>query len=207
MKAPETTGPWVAGLTARLAKVPSWVWLLVALVVQLAIIGSLVLAHYTTVSTGRAVFLKIAPVDPRDPLRGDYLSFTYGISRIETGRFVDPPKKGQTVYVALNRDGGPLWAVTGQVTPKLPVSGQPGGPTEYAPDTVFLRGVVQDVVASPDTGVMEAHVVYGIEEYFVPEGKAAQFPIANESAVGKVAVDKEGKGLLTQVYLNGVPWP
>jgi uncharacterized membrane-anchored protein len=178
-----------------------------ALIVQLAIIGSLVLTHYTTVTTGRAVFLKIAPVDPRDPLRGDYLTFTYDISRIDTGRFVDPPKKGQTVYVALSREGGPLWVVTAQVTAKLPVAGQRGGPTDYTPDTVFIRGVVQDVATSPATGLEEAHVVYGIEEYFVPEGKAARFPIANENAVGKVLVDNDGKGLLQQVYLNGVPWP
>jgi uncharacterized membrane-anchored protein len=208
MKAPETRGSGLAGLVARLAEVPSWVWLASALVVQTAIIGSLVVTHYTTATTGKAVFLRIAPADPRDPLRGDYLSFTYDISRIDTGLFVTPPKKGRTVYVGLSREGGPLWAVTGQVLDKRPDPRRSLEEMGFPPATVFLRGVVQDPgTIDPGSGLTEARVVYGIEEYFVPEGMAARFPVATQDAVGKVLVDKDGKGLLGQVYLKGVPWP
>jgi uncharacterized membrane-anchored protein len=199
--------PDLSRIMGRMAKVPSWVWLALALVVQLAIIGSLVLAHYTTSSTGRSVFLKIAPVDPRDPLRGDYLTFTYDISRVEKGTFATTPEKGQTVYVPLDRQGGPLWVVTGTPLSKVPDLRQIEQSGEYPPDTVFIRGVVQDVAANPGTAIVEVRMVYGIEEYFVPEGKAATFPVTTEDAVAKVVVAKDGKALLQQVYLKGKAWP
>ena len=73
-----------SSLAERFERVPGWVWFALALLLQVLIIGSLVLTHYTTTVTGRPVLLKLAPVDPRDPLRGDYLTFRYDISGLSS---------------------------------------------------------------------------------------------------------------------------
>ena len=53
-----------------------------AVAIQLVIILLLLITKISIFSGGEEVLLKIAPVDPRDPLRGDYVTFRYDISDI-----------------------------------------------------------------------------------------------------------------------------
>ena len=195
-------------LAERMGRVPTWVWFALALLLQVAIIGQMVFTHYTTTSTGRPVVLKIAPVDPRDPLRGDYLTFRYDISTLRRDLFMDQrsgsawtPAKGETVYVPLNRVDA-YWVANTGVVKALPSRAQreieSGG--TYSADTVFLRGAVTDV------GPAEVRVTYGIEEYFVPEGKGATFPL-NRQASALVVIGSDGNGLVRQVFVGGQKWP
>lgn len=182
-------------------------WFSLALALQLAVIGGMVATQRFTATNGKAVYLKIEPVDPRDPLRGDFLSFTYSISRLSPDMVTNQetqrnwtPKAGQTVYVPLVQQGG-VWDVMPGVAPALPTVG-PNSP--YSSDTVFIRGGVESVSAT------QIVVKYGIEEYFVPEGKAAQFPVdrgAKLDAKARVIVGPDGRGQLQQVLLDGRPWP
>jgi len=193
-------------LAERFERVPQWVWFALALLLQVMIIGSLVLTHYTTTVTGRPVVLKLAPVDPRDPLRGDYLTFRYDISRLRSDLFLDPstgsastPTKGETVFVPLMREGT-YWVAVPGVSSRLPGPGGDAASGYYPPDAVFIKGAVTEIVGS------EVHVTYGIEEYFVPEGKAASFP-PNKQGSALVVVGKDGKPLIKQVFVEGRVWP
>ncbi len=71
-----------------------------ALAIQITLIGTIIGYKALTVATGTEVTLQIMPVDPRDPLRGDFLTFDYAITTLETYVFAyEPVKTGDTVYV------------------------------------------------------------------------------------------------------------
>ena len=187
----------------RFAKVPTWVWFVLALLLQLAIIGQMVVAHYTSAAAGSPVVLKIAPMDPRDPLRGDYLTFRYDISRLPRSMFTTvayghewKPTKGQIVYVPLVR-GEKYWEPTEPVSRTLPKRSGQGSAT---PGSAYLRGAVTDV------GPELVTITYGIEEYFVPEGKGASFPLWKQASA-QVLIAPDGVGHLKQVYVGGKAWP
>jgi len=190
-------------------------WFAIALLLQLAIIGGMVASQQVTAQRGTPIYLQVEPVDPRDPLRGDYMTFRYNISRIGYENFgspsdgITPPRdqvaksleRGETVWVPLYRSGK-VWEVTFGVTTgaERPKTGDGGF---YGSDTVFMRGSVES------TGPSEVTVVYGIEEYFIPEGTGADWPrVGVPDATARVLVDpKTGKSVLTTIFLDGKPWP
>jgi uncharacterized membrane-anchored protein len=51
------------------------------------------------------------------------------------------------------------------------------------------------------------HIVYGIEEYFIPEGQGRNFSFWNKEAAARVAVDENCNAALKQIYIDGEPWP
>lgn len=163
----------------------------VALLVQVAIIAMVVGVNASTVSQGRSVFLRIAPVDPRDPLRGDFLTFSYDISTVNRETFTDTPDIGETVYVPLMRTGD-YWTPTYGAT-----SSRPDGSSS---SEVFIRGIVSGMSST------SVAITYGAEEYFIPEGSGADFPLDAETAA-RISVDSAGRAVLRQVYVDGKPWP
>ncbi len=69
-------------------------------------IGFIVSQEYT-IRTGQEVYLDTAPVDPRDPLRWDYVILRYDIERdssIEEIIRKNDLKNGDTIYLILNLD-------------------------------------------------------------------------------------------------------
>src|SRR5262245_39653295 len=80
--------------------------ILLVMALQTAALGYMIVDRQAVLNTGRVVTLKVAPVDPRDIFRGDYVILSYEISRLE------PPKLqgdktfdyGETVYVTLVRE-------------------------------------------------------------------------------------------------------
>ena len=193
-------------LAGRFGRMPTWLWFLLALLLQLGIIGSMVVTHYVAATTGTPVLLKIAPVDPRDPLRGDYLMFRYDISTLSRDLFMLPdgaagwtPARGETVYVALTRQGA-YWTAS-QVLRTLPTRAErDAGMGGYPSDAVFLKGAVTDV------GPSEVKVTYGTEQFFVPEGRGTRFPLTKEASA-LVVVGPDGKALVRQVFVGGRKWP
>ncbi|PJC47845.1 MAG: hypothetical protein CO034_01100, partial [Parcubacteria group bacterium CG_4_9_14_0_2_um_filter_35_11] len=56
---------------------------IIAIAIQLVIIFSIIIFKMAVLTGGAEVLLRIEPVDPRDPLRGDYLTFQYKISNLD----------------------------------------------------------------------------------------------------------------------------
>lgn len=104
------------------------------------------------------VTLKSEPVDPRDLFRGDYVTLTYGISRLPLDGM--PGEKGfdlgDTIYIEL-ASAPDTWR---------PVAVYREYPTPGVGHKV-IRGRIVDLARTPAT----VSIAYGIESYFVPEGE------------------------------------
>lgn len=142
-------------------------------------------------ATGTLVLLETQPVDPRDLIRGDYITLNYKISDIPLSLFSPlqtnalPP--GTTVYVALEPRGG-FYAVSRASTePMAPENGQ-----------VILRAR-----ALSWWNTSSAHLEYGLEKYFVREGTGT--PPRGKLTV-QAAVPTSGRAQIKAVFLDGKPY-
>jgi len=179
---------------------------IMAITLQIAVIFTMIAYKVSILRGGAEVLLKIEPLDPRDMLRGDYITFQYAISNLDQGLLQGTPvRNGDTVYVTL-LESGKFW------TAYTVHSTKPQGDA-----LLFLKGKVASgglaSGASPADSHLargsRIHVVYGIEEYFIPEGKGRGINlrgIMNES-FARVAIDRNGKAVLRQIHLDGKPWP
>lgn len=141
-----------------------------ALLLALAQIGFLawtIAGRAAILRDGREVLIKVEPVDPRDLLRGDYVTFRYEIGRLPMALVENAPagefvSEDQSVYVRLARDADGYWR------PRKAAFGAPaaGGPS---PEEVDLRGdVAAGWTLGPDSTLS---VDYGIDRFYVPEGE------------------------------------
>jgi uncharacterized membrane-anchored protein len=117
--------------------------------------------------TGRTIVLRTAPVDPRDPMRGDYLRLNYEISQVPRRicrdgllklfdtRVSDPTDRDIKVYASLRINAGGF-AEVASLSDCKPSTG------------FFLRGRSQSVFADA------IDVRWGIEAVFMQQGKAGQ---------------------------------
>lgn len=155
----------------------------------LVIIGVFVLSKEHTLRTGREVLLKTRPVDPRDLFRGDYVILRYDISQFDAGAYANPNnisyREEDMVFAVL--DTTKQFAEVQRVQRNRPAG------------ELYIKGRVAEVHGSRIT------VEYGIESYFVPEGKGWKIEQArNQGNVDVLAaVDKEGRAVIKKLLING----
>ena len=156
---------------------------------QTAWILGMTITHEHALATGTLISLETMPVDPRDMLRGDYVTLNYKISNVPRNLFTPPLSKeispGKTVYVLLEKRGDfyelaeasekPLSAASGQVMLR--------GRTEYFWNTNTVR------------------VVYGLERYYVREGTGN---LRGKITV-KAVVPASGHAQVKQILVDGKP--
>lgn len=160
--------------------------MLIPAIAILAFIGY----NYYTYSVGEEILLKTAPVDPRDLFRGDYVNLRYEISTIDltlvpyTGNFTT----GDEIYAVLSK-GEKFWYITKVGNHKPAVQS----------NEVCMKGKVTSFYAN------QLGVDWGIESYFVPEGKGRDIEreIANVSV--KVAVDSNCRAIIKELYIEDEP--
>lgn len=177
---------------------------ILAITTQIVIIFALIIFKVSVLTGGTDVFLRIQPVDPTSPFRGDYATFQYDISNLGSYLFDGLQiRNGDTVYVVLGQSGK-YWIA--QSVQKNMTTGS---------NQIFIKGKVasgglesqSDLFPSQRFGGSRIHVVYGIEEYFIPEGKGRNISFWNKEAAARVAVDENGNTVLKQIYVGGKPWP
>lgn len=177
---------------------------ILAIVLQTVIIFAIIIFKVSILSGGTDVLLRIEPVDPRDMLRGDYATFQYSnisnlASYISDGQQI---KNGDTVYVIL-RQSGKYWLAQ-SIQKTKPLNGE-----------IILKGKVlsggkktqPDALPNQRFSGSRIQIIYGIEEYFIPEGKGQNFSFFNKEAAARVAVDENGNAVLKQIFVNDKPWP
>ncbi len=172
---------------------------ILAIVLQVVIVFGIIIFKVFVLSGGTDILLRIEPVDPRDMLRGDYATFQYSnISNIDSyisgGQQI---RNGDTVYVVL-RQSGKYWMAQ-NIQKTKPLSGE-----------IALKGKVASggiETRSDGFSNQRIHVVYGIEEYFIPEGKGQGFSFFNKEAAARVVVDESGNAVLKQIFIDDKPWP
>lgn len=160
---------------------------------QVLVILVIILFKLSILAGGQEVMLRIEPVDPRDPLRGDYVTFRYEISSISGAYLTGEVRNGDIIYVPLEYYDG-YWQAADGVSRQLPQT--------YP----FIKGRVTNVDGRlPSVDSIEMR--YGIEEYFIPEGTGQALNFWDHDVGAKVVVDDKGNPVLKQLYLDGDPWP
>lgn len=177
---------------------------ILAVVLQVIIIFVIIIFKVSVLTDGTEILLKIAPVDPTSPLRGDYATFQYDISNLDSYIFGKTQiRNGDTVYVVLRQSGKYWTAQSVQLT-------KPSNTSQ-----IFIKGKVasggvdsrSNIISYQRFGSSRIHVIYGVEEYFITEGKGRNFSFWNKEAAAGVAVDDNGNAALKRIYVDGKPWP
>lgn len=182
---------------------------ILAITLQVVIILAIIIFKFSVLSGGTKVLLEIEPIDPRSPLRGDYMTFKYEdlstikvhnhsfrIKQENNNADLDDLNKGDTVYVLLKKRGF-YWQEAG-VLLKKPKEG------------LFIKGKITDVdINKSQTRITSAtiDVEYGAEQYFIPEGEGRGFSLFNKDASVLVSIDSNGNPVLKQMFINGESWP
>ena len=152
--------------------------LVAALIGLVVVLGGMALYLSWPLLTGTTVVLATRPVDPFDPMRGQYITIGYEIGRLSS---LPDAAVGDNVYVLLEKDDGGVWRESG-------VSRDPFG------DGVFIRGAVSSIPGG------EMIVMYGIEQFFFErEGECppgtltveAKISKSGQARISRLLIDKE----------------
>ena len=194
--------------------IPKSTKFILAFALQVIVILGLIILNLSVVEGGTEVFLRIQPVDPRDPLRGDYVSFQYEISRISYYQIRSDSntsvRNGDELYVVL-REGSPYWHVDYASLTMPPVNNGlifikgrvvSGGIDPYAPRQELATSTRFIPITQK-----EFRVSYDIEQYYIPEGAGNNVSFWNKDTGMRVKVDERGKAIPTQLYVDGKKWP
>ena len=162
-------------------KIARWVWVVVA--VQVAFLLSWAGYHQWVRSSAPTIRLKTLPVDPRDILRGDYMILNYEISNAKAP--VDPMEHSN-VFVILKPEGA-----------------------HYVVDTVVTEKPADSdnrvwVHALASGSVGELFLTYGIERFFVPEGRGT--PTFKTLEV-ETSVSPTNRLYIRRLWLDGKRFP
>jgi uncharacterized membrane-anchored protein len=150
-------------------------------------------------ANGRAIDLKVVPVDPRDLFRGDYVTLSYDISRIPRSMIAGQLHRGDKLFVRLAHDVEGWRPVAAARTRQQAGSAGAGeialaGRVRYAP---------RFVTPSADQSIS---VDYGIEKFFVPEGVGREIEkeVRAKDVTAHVAVGTDGIAALKGLTVSGV---
>lgn len=173
-------------------------WLPIAVVVmQVAMLGFMAGEREWIATMGTKISLRTAPIDPQDPMRGDYVRLNYEISRLPRNLCRDGTEawfdqtyydqyqwRDRVVYAELKLGNENIAEIV-SLSDRKPESG------------LFIRGRVESVTQN------SLFVRYGVEAFFMEQGAAREFEnaVRNEK-VGvpvnaEVAVGSNGLAVLT----------
>ncbi len=151
----------------------------------------------TKLARSNTVLLETMVVDPRDYLRGDYVTLSYKISSIPLsvlpGAATNLPPYGTPVFVRLERHGQ-FYERQSASLEALPSD----------KDHPVLRGRTATRWLGRVTGGTNdvIRVEYGLERFYVAEG--AGNPRGKLTV--EAAVPASGNAVIKEVYLNGEPY-
>ena len=160
-----------------------------------AVAAAVIASKQHTLRTGARALLETEPVDPRDFLRGDYVILGYKIGSLDINKLItEKPeyKEGETVYVKLLPDEDKFWKAAVISSAK----------DLYGPGDIFIKGRVRSFYSN------KLSVDYGIESYFVPEGKGGVIEknmrrdSANVVSV-EACIDRSGGAVINRIFING----
>ncbi len=153
----------------------------------IVIVGGFIAFKEFTLQTGDEILLKTQPVDPRDLFRGDYVILRYDISTISTDTLTyqgSDFKEDDKIYVLLNVNDQKIGTLN-NIDKNKPSGG------------IFIEGTVKSAYDN------RLNVEYGIESYFVPEGKGKEIERNLGKIYTKIAVDNFGNAVIKSLVLDG----
>ena len=147
--------------------------------------------HESVRQHAQVIALKGRPVDPQDLLRGDFMVLNYDISSVTVAGTPPDQSPNPDVWVLLEKKGRYHVGVAASAEKLEPKRGQ-----------LLVRGTrgYDWRTGAPGT----TRVDYGIEKYFVPEGKGTpRFQLLEV----EVSVSPAHRLYLKQVLLDGKAFP
>lgn len=149
----------------------------IIIVLWILIITAFTLLNEIPFFFGKEVLLKTIPVDPRDIIRGDYVTLNYEISEIKDRSY----KYNDTVYVLLKEDEYNISRASG-VFKRKPKEG------------TFIKGKVKSRCSGSTIFTRRGRCAdFGIESYFVKEGQGRILEQdLRQGTLVKVIVDRNG---------------
>lgn len=163
-----------------------------AILLQILLLLSLQVKKEISIRKGIKIVVKTVPVDPRSLFRGDYINLNYEFSQIDLNKVKRDKTyfyKGQKVFIRLSKVGD-NWKVV-QVGSK-PIE-------DIGPDEVMISGSVNRWRSEKSI-----NVAYGIESYFVPEGKGKYIEkkIFDKRVKVELSIDKEGYASVRKIFID-----
>jgi uncharacterized membrane-anchored protein len=138
-----------------------------------------------SLATGKEVVLQTVPVDPMDIFRGEYVQLRYTISTLSNIPGITTAKNGEKVYVRLEQDG--------EVWKAAEVGHSHDSWDEY---------IAGQVVS---TGNSQIALEYGIEAYFVPQGKGPEIQRARDIKA-RIVINGSGQAFIKGLIVDGKPF-
>ncbi len=175
-------------------------WLLVIVLAQALWVVATATTKEIAFAQGERVLLATKPVDPRDMLRGDYLTLRFDISDLPHDKVRgDTPAEpwGKKIYVALV-PVGKFHQIDFASFAAIPATA----------GRVLMRGTIDDRFAwmrnqQDDKAAAKAlQVMYGLERYYVAEGTGNP----RGELTAEVSVSAGGEPLMREVYIDGKPY-
>jgi len=167
---------------------------------QFALLAVMVADRAEILRDGTEVVLRARPVDPRDILRGDYVTLDYDISRLPAGPLEGAPAgaRNPVVFVKLAPGSdGTYQAVSVHADA-----------VEVTSPEVLIRGRVEfgaECDVKQPRFCKTLRIRYNLESYFVPEGGGSKLErLRNERRVAVVAaVDPAGRAAIKRLLVDG----
>lgn len=173
-------------------------WIIAACIAaQIAVLAYMVFGREMIIQRGTKISIATAPIDPRDPFRGDFVRLRYPLNALSHApvRWQPAdyqPRKGDKMYAVLEKRPGGLYDVA--YFSNLP----PAPETE----SVFMRGRIQRPVNW--NGRNQVDVSYGIEQLFVEQGSGLDIEERRGIRGGmqnamraRIAIGADGSAVLT----------
>lgn len=180
-------------------------WFALVVALQVVVLLGMVGRHSYTLATGTEVTLKSEPFDPWDPFKGEYVRLRYNISTFELptpARGEEPPyQRGDQVWVLLTKEED-YWRATavGRLRSK-PMEGQ----VAVRARVDWVDWWAPEEPVPPGSFRSQLHLIYGMEEFYVPEGEGPPLEAERDGIRVKAKVDRFGRIALSQVLVNGEP--
>jgi uncharacterized membrane-anchored protein len=178
---------------------PTRSWIAIAAVagIQTLALAYMLVNRISLLASGREIVAEVVPVDPRDLFRGEYVILNYTFTRTGEIPVPDTTRPGDTLYVTLKPGAEPnAWEI---------VSAEKSYPATVAPENVVLRGFANYVNGRVDTRPATASIRYGIESYFVPEGKGKELEqlVRDKKIATVIAVSSNGEAAIKALEIDG----
>jgi uncharacterized membrane-anchored protein len=179
------------------------IWLFAAAgLIQVFFIAMMISERVYILRTGTDVILKTRAVDPRDYLRGDYVTLAYTIESVDSGALKDTPSKGKGMPIFVKLAKGPDGfhkAVSAHIER-----------VSIAPGEVLIRGFLisgENCGSARQAFCSSIQLAYGLEQFFVPQGEGREIEKArNEGKLAVIAiVTSGGKAAIKRLLIDGTP--
>ncbi len=174
----------------------AWIAAVIVAAVQTIVIGYVIESRASILENGSEVLLKTAPIDPRDLLRGDFVTLNYDISHVPASTVTGgmPAEAGEkTLSVRLQKSSDGFWTIGESSFDTLAPK----------PDSVVVESLPFSYYpVEPDQSFQ---VEYGIERFYVPEGRGHDLETARTDGKVSVAarVSSNGEAQIRTLMVDG----